>query len=94
MITVHLVIAALCAIPVLVRALCIVAHITRSRSVWPRWRYLLFSLSAAALGAGAVGVVVGQGWGGLVLLAGSSGLILFDRRQRRQQSLVEVTHEA
>lgn len=74
--------AVACAVPVLVRALCIVARVPRTG--WPLWRHLGFTAAGPCLAVGAVGVVLGQQWGGLMLLAGLALSIVLDRRQRRK----------
>lgn len=75
-------VAVACAVPVLVRALCIVARVPRAG--WPLWRHLGFTAAGPCLAVGAVGVVLGQQWGGLMLLAGLALSIVLDRRQRRK----------
>lgn len=71
-----------CAVPVLVRALCIVTRTTR-RS-WPRWQHLGFALGAAVMAAGALAVLFGRPWAAHALLAGVAALIVFDRRRHRR----------
>jgi hypothetical protein len=73
-----LLIVAVCALLVLVRALCIVAR--TSREGWPRWQHLGFTASASALAAGAVASLFSMSWAGLALLVGLAGVIVFDRR--------------
>ena len=76
-----IVLACVCAVPVLVRALCIVAKVPRTG--WPLWRHVGFTAAGPCLGVGAVAVVIGAEWGGLLLLAGLALSIVLDRRQRR-----------
>ena len=78
---VMLLIACACAVPVLVRALCIVARVPRTG--WSRWRHMGFTAAGPCLAVGALGVVLGAHWGGLMLLAGLALSIVLDRRQRR-----------
>lgn len=83
-------IAIVCALPVLVRAFCIlVKAMPRGQ---PRWRHFGFTASAASVGTGAIAaVLVAAGvqieltarFASLGLLCGLAGLIVFDRRQRR-----------
>lgn len=74
--------AVLCAIPVVVRALCIVTRTTRRG--WPRWQHLGFALGAAVMAAGALAVLFGRPWAAHALLAGVAALIVFDRRRHRR----------
>lgn len=78
-----LIIGLACAIPVLVRALCIVARVPRDG--WPVWRHVGFTASGPCLAVGSIGVVLGAAWGGLLLLAGLALSIVLDRRQRRER---------
>lgn len=74
--------AVLCAIPVVVRALCIVTRTTRRG--WPRWQHLGFAVGAAVMAAGALAVLFGRPWAAHALLAGVAALIVFDRRRHRR----------
>ncbi|WP_374335147.1 hypothetical protein [Methyloversatilis sp.] len=78
-----LIIGLACAVPVLVRALCIVARVPREG--WPVWRHLGFTAAGPCLAVGSIGVVLGADWGGLLLLAGLALSIALDRRQRRDR---------
>ncbi|WP_430434245.1 hypothetical protein [Methyloversatilis sp.] len=75
--------AVLCAIPVFVRALCIVTRTTRQG--WPRWRHLGFAVGASLMGVGAVAVPLQRPWAVLALLAGLAAVIVFDRRRHRHR---------
>lgn len=81
---VFLVLACICAVPVLIRALCIVAKVPRDG--WPLWRHIGFTAAGPCLAVGALGVVIGAWWSGLLLLAGMALTIVLDRRQRRDRS--------
>jgi hypothetical protein len=76
-------IAIFCAIPVFVRALCIVTR-TR-RSGWPRWQHIGFAIGASVMAAGALAVPLDRPWAAHALLAGVSAIIVFDRRRHRNR---------
>lgn len=78
-----IVLACACAVPVLVRALCIVARVPREG--WPVWRHVGFTAAGPCLAVGSIGVVLGADWGGILLLAGLALSIALDRRQRRDR---------
>lgn len=78
-----LIIGLACAVPVLVRALCIVARVPREG--WPVWRHVGFTAAGPCLAVGSIGVVLGADWGGLLLLAGLALSVALDRRQRRDR---------
>jgi hypothetical protein len=76
-------IAIACAVPVLVRALCIVTRTTRRG--WPRWQHLGFAIGASVMAAGALAVPLDRPWAAHALLAGIAALIVFDRRRHRRK---------
>lgn len=75
--------ALVCAGPVVVRALCIVTRTTRRG--WPRWQHLGFAIGASVMAAGALAVPFDRPWAAHALLAGVAALIVFDRRRHRRQ---------
>jgi uncharacterized membrane protein YoaK (UPF0700 family) len=74
-------IAIVCAIPVFIRALCIVTRLRRSG--WPRWQHLGFAVGAALMGVGAIAVPLQRPWAVIALLTGIAAVIVFDRRRNR-----------
>lgn len=83
MIVFQLTIVVACAAVVLVRALCLVANMTKHRRQWPRLRFLGFTICVCGLGVSAVAVVIGHQQADLMLLSSAAGMILFDRRTPR-----------
>lgn len=75
--------AVACAVPVFVRALCIVTRTTRRGR--PRWQHIGFALGASVMAAGALAVPLDRPWAAHALLAGVAALIVFDRRRHRRQ---------
>ena len=75
--------AIVCAIAVLVRAMCLASHLNPHK--WPgcRLQYAAFSASVAGLGASAYGVAASLPGAGTALLISVAGVLLFDRRQHR-----------
>lgn len=68
---------------VLMRCVCLAAHLNPAK--WGRHRihYALYAASLACLGAGALGVALAWPPARLMLLFGVAGWVLFDRRLPR-----------
>ncbi len=81
--TIYMLVTALCALPIFIRALCIVTRTTRER--WPVWQLAGFKLGACLMGVSAVAVPLDRPWAAHALLAGVAALIVFDRRRRRRK---------
>jgi hypothetical protein len=79
-VTVKLLLVAVCALPVLVRAICLASHLRHG--MWPgqAMRFAAFSCSVAGLGASAFAVAAGLPHAGEALLASVAGVLMLDRR--------------
>mgnify|MGYP006921351327 CR=1 FL=1 len=73
-------VAILAAGVVLMRCICLGAHLSPDKWGTHRLHYALFATSLACLGAGALGVALGWLPANLLLLFGVAGWVAFDRR--------------
>jgi hypothetical protein len=80
--TLYILVTALCALPIFIRALCIVTRTTRER--WPAWRLAGFKLGASLMGVSALAVPLQRPWAVLGLIVGIAAVMVFDRRQHRR----------
>lgn len=65
---------------VMMRCLCVAAHLSPARWFDHKFKLLGLSISYAFIGGGAVSFALGWMPGAYMLLFGLAGLILFDRR--------------
>ncbi len=69
---------------VLMRCVCLAAHLNPAKWGHKRAHFALYASSLACLGAGALGVALGWQPACFMLLLGAAGIVLFDRRVPRR----------
>lgn len=75
------ILTALSAAVVLMRVICLVAHLDRSKWAGQQYQYAALTSGHALLGGGAVAAVILPAWSPFLLLVGAALMIIADRRR-------------